>query len=50
MESGGVEEVHCCAVHPSAGLLAVGHADKLRLLTVLEDELRYACGARGDFP
>jgi hypothetical protein len=35
-----VEELHCVAVHPAAGLLLVGFQDKLRLYTVLEDELK----------
>lgn len=37
-----VEELHCVAVHPAAGLLLLGFQDKLRLYAVLEDELR--CG------
>lgn len=37
-----VEELHCVAAHPAAGLLLAGFQDKLRLYTVLEDELRCA--------
>jgi hypothetical protein len=36
-----VEELHCVAAHPAAGLLLVGFQDKLRLYTVLEDELKW---------
>jgi hypothetical protein len=41
LEAGNfVEELHCVALHPAAGFLLVGFQDKLRLYTVLEDELK----------
>ena len=42
VEAAYVEEVHCVALHPSATLLAAGFQDKLRLMTVLVDELKRA--------
>ena len=35
-----VEEAHSIALHPSGYLVAVGFADKLRLMTIMMDDLR----------
>lgn len=43
MEATYVEEVHCVALHPSGTMLAAGFQDKLRLMTVLVDELKCVC-------
>ena len=40
IEATYVEEVHCVALHPSGTLLVAGFQDKLRLMTVLVDELK----------
>lgn len=41
MEASYVEEVHCVAMHPAAGLLLLGFHDKLRLLCIRDEELRW---------
>lgn len=36
------EEAYSIAMHPTGYILLVGFADKLRLLTVLMDDIRYS--------